>query len=82
MFWWVATQAMSDAEVDFQLPPLHIHCHNAADDAIYTFKNHLIAGLSSLDSNFPVILLCRLMPQVTDTLNCMLRVSSLSQSYK
>jgi hypothetical protein len=38
----------------YQLVPLHIHCCNAAERAIQTFKNHLLAILASCDPDFPI----------------------------
>ena len=34
-----------EAQVEYQLVPPHIHWRNAAERAIRTYKNHLIAGL-------------------------------------
>ncbi len=48
---------MTQHEVDFQLVPLHIHRRNSAKRAISSWKDHFIAGLSSLhpnDPNFPM----------------------------
>ena len=70
-------QAMTNNGVEFQLAPPHIHRANAAEHAIRTFKNYLIAGLSSLDPNYPVHLWCRLVYQATLTLNT-LRVSRIN----
>ena len=68
-----ASQALkkynNDQQIDYQLTPPHIHCRNAAERAIRTWKNHLIAGLSSTDDNFPMHLWCRLIKQATMTLN-------------
>jgi hypothetical protein len=47
-------QFMHSAEVDFHLAPPHVHHRNAAERAIRTFKNHLIAGLCSTDRDFPL----------------------------
>ena len=47
---------MKDEEVDFQLVPPHDHRRNAAERAIRTAKNHLVAGWCSTDSNFPMYL--------------------------
>jgi hypothetical protein len=56
-------------DVDFQLVPPGIHRGNAAERAIRTFKNHLIAGLCSVDKNFPIHLWDRLLPQAEIMLN-------------
>jgi hypothetical protein len=45
---------MRSKQVSFQLVPPHIHCHNAAERAISTFKDHFIATLSTTDP-FPCI---------------------------
>ncbi len=60
---------MRAKSVTFQLVPPHNHRRNAAEKAIGTWKDHFIAGLSSLDPNFPMHLWCRLIPQATTTLN-------------
>ena len=39
----------------FQLVPPHLHKRNSAERAIQTFKNHFIAGLASVNKNFPSI---------------------------
>jgi hypothetical protein len=45
---------LRDEAVDFQLVPPGLHRRNAAERAIRTFKNHFIAGLCSVDKNFPL----------------------------
>jgi hypothetical protein len=60
---------MHDNDVDYQLVPPGIHRRNAAERAIRTFKNHFIAGLCSVDKNFPIHLWDRLLPQAEITLN-------------
>ena len=55
--------------VDFQLVPPRVHRRNAAERAIRTFKNHFIAGLCSVDKNFPLHLWDKLLPQAELTLN-------------
>jgi hypothetical protein len=49
-------------DIDYQLVPPHCHRRNAAERAIRTFKEHFVAGLSSVDSAFPLHLLDRLLP--------------------
>jgi hypothetical protein len=44
----------TDNDVDYQLVPPHCHRHNAAERAIRTFKEHFMAGLSSVDPTFPL----------------------------
>jgi hypothetical protein len=39
--------------ITYQLAPPHIHRRNNAERAIQTFKNHVIAGLCSVDPTFP-----------------------------
>jgi hypothetical protein len=46
---------MHTNNVDFQLVPPGIHRRNAAERATRTFKNHFVAGLCSVDKNFPFI---------------------------
>jgi hypothetical protein len=71
-----ASKAVKDVLVNtykltYQLVPPHIHRRNAAERAIRTFKNHFIAGLSSVDKAFPLRLWDRLIPQAEATLNMM-----------
>jgi hypothetical protein len=56
-------------DVDFQLVPPGIHRRNAAERAIRTFKNHFIAGLCSVNKNFPIHLWDQLLPQAEIMLN-------------
>jgi hypothetical protein len=56
-------------DVDYQLVPPHCHRRNAAERAIRYFKEHFVAGLSSVDPTFPLHLWDRLLPQVEITLN-------------
>ena len=62
---------------DIQLVPPHSHRRNAAERAIRTFQNHFIAGLCSVDKDFPIHLWDRLLPQALLTLN-LLRGSRLN----
>ncbi len=41
-------------DIHFQLVPPDVHCRNAAERAIRTWKNHFIAGLCSTDPTFPM----------------------------
>ena len=50
----VLQQFMKEKEERFQLVPPHPHRRNSAERAIQTFKNHFIAGLASVNKNFPV----------------------------
>jgi hypothetical protein len=63
-------------DVEYQLVLPHCHHHNAAERAIRTFKEHFLAGLSSVDPTFPLHLWDRLLPQAEITLN-LLRTSRL-----
>jgi hypothetical protein len=63
-------------DIAYQLVPHHCHRHNAAGRAIRTFKEHFVAGLSSVDPSFPIHLWDRLLPQAEITLN-LLRTSRL-----
>jgi hypothetical protein len=63
-------------DVEYQLVPPHCHRHNAAERAIPTFKEHFVAGRSSVDPTFPLHLWDRLLPQAEITLN-LLRTSRL-----
>jgi hypothetical protein len=61
-------------DIAYQLVPPHCHRHNAAERAIRTFKEHFVAGISSVDPYFPLHLWDRLLPQAEITLN-LLRTS-------
>jgi hypothetical protein len=63
-------------DITYQLVPPHCHRSNAAERAIRTFKEHSVAGLSSVDPYFPLHLWDRLLPQAEITLN-LLRTSRL-----
>lgn len=56
-------------KVQFQLISPNLHRNNLAEKAIGTFKDHLIAGLSSADSEFPIYLWYRIIGQAQITLN-------------
>jgi hypothetical protein len=63
-------------DVEYQLVPTHYHRRNSAERAIQTFKEHFVAGLSSVDPTFPLHLWDMLLPQAEITLN-LLRASRL-----
>jgi hypothetical protein len=65
-----------DQYINFQLVPPYCHRSNAAERAI-CFKDHLIAGLCSIDKAFPMHLWDRLLPQAILTL-IMLRTSRIN----
>jgi hypothetical protein len=56
-------------DIAYQLVPPHCHRCNAAERAIRTFKEHFVAGLSSVEPSFPLHLWDRLLPQAEITLN-------------
>ena len=56
-------------KVKYQLVPPHIHRRNAAERAIRTYKNHLIAGLYTCDPQYPSREWDRLLPQCNITIN-------------
>jgi hypothetical protein len=62
--------------ITYQLVPPHCQRRNAAERAIRTFKEHFVAGLSSVYPSFPMHLWDRLLPHAEITLN-LLRTSRL-----
>jgi hypothetical protein len=68
---------MHEQEVDFQLVPPGMHRQNAAERGIRTFQNHFIAGLCSVNKDFPLHLWDKLLPQAKITLN-LLRASCIN----
>jgi hypothetical protein len=56
-------------EVEYKLVPPHCHRRNAAERDIHTFKEYFVAGLASVDPDFPLHLWDRLLPQAAMTLN-------------
>jgi hypothetical protein len=62
--------------IAYQLVPPHCHRRNATERAIRTFKEHFVAGLSSVDPSFPMHLWDRLLQPAEITLN-LLRTSRL-----
>jgi hypothetical protein len=56
-------------DIAYQLVPPHCHLQNAAKSAIRTFKEHFVAGISSVDPAFPLHLWYILLPQADITLN-------------
>jgi hypothetical protein len=63
--------------ITFQLVPPYSHRRNAAERAIRSFKDHLIAGLCSTDKSFPMHLWGILLSHAVITLN-MLRTSRIN----
>jgi hypothetical protein len=63
-------------DIAYQFVPPRCHRRNAVKRAIRTFKEHFVAGLSSVDPSFPMHLWDRLLPQAEIMLN-LLRTSRL-----
>jgi len=61
--------ALTKNDQTFQLTPPHMHRINAAERAILTYKNHLLAGLATCDENFPINEWDRLIPAANITIN-------------
>ena len=61
----------NNSNIKYQLAAPGQHRTNAAERAIRTFKNHFIAGLCSVDNEFPIHLWDRLLPQALITINLM-----------
>ena len=70
-------QFLRDSSVKFQLVPPHLHYTNAAERVIKTYKDNLVAGLSSCNPNFPLHLWDLLIPHANLTLK-LLRPSRLN----
>ena len=62
---------MDEEGIEYQLTAPYQHRTNAAERAIRTFKNHLIAGLCTLPEDFPIELWDELIEQAELTLNLM-----------
>jgi hypothetical protein len=56
-------------DIAYQLVPPHCHRRNVAERAIRTFKEHFVAGISSVDPSFPMHLWDILLPHAEITLN-------------
>jgi hypothetical protein len=67
-------QYMNSENINIQLVEPHDHRVNAAERAIQTFKYHFIAGLATVDTDFPIQLWDEFLPQAQMILN-MLRTS-------
>ena len=59
----------SDWGIKFQLVPPHIHCRNAVEWAICTFKAHFLSILAGIAHDFPKHCWDLLLPQMELTLN-------------
>ena len=68
-----ASKLLKDALVnhkqDYQLTPPHMHRINAAERAIRTYKNHLVAGLATCNKDFPITKWDRIINQANITLH-------------
>jgi hypothetical protein len=60
---------LNEENIDYQLVPPGTHRRNAAERAIWTFKNHFIVGLCRVDKDFPLHLWDRPVEQAVITLN-------------
>ena len=56
-------------QVKFELLPPHIHCRNADEQAIQTWKNHFLAAIASIDPALPIKEWDRLLFQSEITIN-------------
>ena len=65
---------LAEENIEVQIVEPHNHRVNAAERAIQTFKDHFIAGLCTVDKQFPIQLWDQLLEQAQDSLN-MLRTS-------
>ena len=79
----VLQKFMTAKDERFQLVPPHLHRQNSTERAIQTFKNNFIAGLASVNKNFPVHFSCRLLPHCLLTLNLLrpLRINPKLSAY-
>jgi hypothetical protein len=62
---------LTEQQCKLQLVEPHNHRMNAVERAIQTFKDAFIAVLATTDSDCPLQLRDKIMPQVQDTLNLM-----------
>ena len=69
--------ALTKHDNKFELTPSNMHCRNAAECAIHTYKNHVLSGLATCDPAFPVSEWDCIFHQSTITLNllCSSRVN-------
>ena len=61
--------AIGKEAAEYQLVPPHVHRRNAAERAIRTFKNHLLACLATCDPEYPAFEWDRICFQCELTLN-------------
>ena len=62
-------RALVNNDLDYQLVPPNQHRRNAAERAIRTFKNHLLAGLATCDPKFLIHEWDQLLDQAEFTIN-------------
>jgi hypothetical protein len=60
---------LHEQEITFQLVPPYIHRLNAAEKASVSLKDHVIAGLCSIDKELSMHLWDRILPHAVITLN-------------
>ena len=59
---WLAQTLMALCVIDTQAAPAGIHRQNAAERAIYMWKNHFLTLLYGINPNFPMKLWDTLIP--------------------
>ena len=74
---------MTTSKIKYQIVLPHNHRQDYAKNAINSFKDHFIAGLTSMNKFFPLKLWCRLLPHAQDSLNllCQSRVNPHLSAY-
>jgi hypothetical protein len=65
----IMKEFMTEQQIKYQLVPPDQHRRNAAERAIRTLKNHLIAGFCSLDENFPLTCWDKTLPHALMAIN-------------
>ena len=65
---------MREVNEKFQLVAPHIHRINSVERAIWNFKGHFIAGLSSTHKDFPLHIWCRIFPHTSLTINFLIQL--------
>ena len=66
------TKLFRKYNINFQHVPPHSHRHNSAERAIQTWKNHLIVGITTYDTDLPPAKWDCLMPQCDITINILI----------
>ena len=70
----VVKNIIQTSNVKLQLVPLFSHRKNAAERTISTWKDYIIAGLSTTDNEWHIYLWCKLLPQC-DIIFSLIRIS-------